>query len=213
MKKRSNLTGRSFSDGIELSKEGKHSLVVVTTEGRIIQKRHKRNVEDISQSESKASFGNIFILLLLIIPIYKIGKLADIMIYTAVAMILEIILLGITTSKETKEYHAAEHMIINAFEKYKRVPTIEELRKTSPYSPMCGSSSVVFCSITIFLLGLYCKYSSEVLEKISYAMLINIILYLSYSYKYIQIFMIKKPTEDKLHMALLALEELVKQLK
>ena len=27
MKKRSNLTGRSFSDGIELSKDGKHSLV------------------------------------------------------------------------------------------------------------------------------------------------------------------------------------------
>lgn len=211
MKKRSNLTGRSFLDGIELSKDGKYSLVVVTKEGKIIREHQKRNATDIPHKDGKEVVDNILILLLLSVPTFRMEKLADIMIYTAVAMILEVILLGITTSKETKEYHGAEHTIINAFEKYKRVPTIEELRRTSPYSPMCGSSSVVFCSITIFLLGLYCKYSSEVLDKISYVMIINIILYLSYSYKYIQIFMIKKPTEDKLNLALLALEELVKQ--
>lgn len=161
MKKRSNLTGRSFSDGIELSKDGKHSLVVVTADGKFVRKHHKRNAKDIPHEDGKEVVDNILILVLLSIPIFRMEELADIMIYTAVAMILEVILLGITTSKEAKEYHAAEHMVM--------------------------------------------------LEEISYVMLINIILYLSYSYKYIQIFMIKKPTEDKLYLALLALEELVEQ--
>jgi len=211
---RSNLTGRSFSDGIELSKNGKYSLVVVTTEGKIIRKPYKRNEKDLPKENGKEGIGNIFILLLLIIPIYKIDKIADIMIYTAVAMFLEMMSLGLTISKEAKEYHAAEHMVINAFEKYERIPTIEELRESSPYSPTCGSSSVMFCSIAILLIGLYCKYSStRMLYIISCGMIINIILYLSYSYKYIQAFVIKKPTESKLNVALQALEELVKQLK
>lgn len=213
MKKRrqSCLTGRSFEDGIELSMSGKHSLVLVN-KGKITRQHKKRG--DVKDLQQKDNIANIFILIILVTPFCVISNIADLMIYTAIAMFLEMILLGFTISDETKKYHSAEHMVINAFEKYQRIPTIQELRKTSPYSSTCGSSNVVFCSITIFLLGVYLKYSSrEMLYIISLVMIVNIFLYINNTYKYIQSFMLKKPTDAKLNVALLALEELLKQLK
>lgn len=214
MKKRNHscLLGRSFSDGIELSMLGKHSLVVVTGR-KIISKHEKReNVKELPMQEG--DIINILIIIMLIIPFYKISTIADVMIYTSVAMILEIISLGLTIKKEAKEYHAAEHMVINAFEKYERIPTLQELKETSFYSSMCGSNNIVFCSITIFLLGVYLKYSSrEMLYIVSLIMIINIVLYINNTYKYIQAFMLKSPTNEKLNLALLALEELIKQFK
>ena len=43
------------------------------------------------------------------------------------------------TGRTLAKFHAAEHMAANAYEKYKRIPTLEEIRKASKFSARCGS--------------------------------------------------------------------------
>jgi len=43
-------------------------------------------------------------------------------------------------NKKMRKYHAAEHMALSAYEKYKRIPTIEEVKKEDRFSPICGSN-------------------------------------------------------------------------
>lgn len=47
-------------------------------------------------------------------------------------------------------FHAAEHMVINAYNKYKRVPTFEEVKKSSRFSKYCGSNKII-CENVLFL--------------------------------------------------------------
>lgn len=214
MKKRSqSLTGRSFSDGIELSMQGKYSFATLK-EGKIITENTKKKFTNMSVKQIKDSIVKGFLVVILIIPICLISNFADIILYTSIATFLEIILFGLIISDEAKEYHAAEHMIIDAFIKYQRIPTMKEVKETSQYSPMCGSNNVLFCSITLFWVGLYVKYTSRgMLYIISCMIIINMILYVNNLYKFIQIFLLKKPSDKKLNLALVALEGLVKQLK
>ncbi len=43
-------------------------------------------------------------------------------------------------NKKMRKFHAAEHMTLSAYERYKRIPTIEEVKQEKRFSSVCGSN-------------------------------------------------------------------------
>lgn len=104
-------------------------------------------------------------------------------------------------SVEVRKFHAAEHMIVNAYRKLHRVPSIEELRKYSRFNSLCGTNlslAILFFCIP-YLIGYFFK-----LDYSLYAMII-IILELSLPlglFNFVQVFVTKKPTDKELNVAI-----------
>ena len=43
-------------------------------------------------------------------------------------------------NKNMRKFHAAEHMALSAYERYQRIPTVEEVKQEERFSPICGSN-------------------------------------------------------------------------
>ena len=59
-----------------------------------------------------------------------------------------------TTKNRTKMFHSAEHMVINAYTKLKRIPSLEEARNSSRFHNYCGTNNttvIVLDNFFIFL--------------------------------------------------------------
>jgi len=52
------------------------------------------------------------------------------------------------------KFHAAEHKVLNAYKKLKRIPTIEETKKFSRFSTQCGSIVRTFRIVMFFLFSI-----------------------------------------------------------
>lgn len=118
--------------------------------------------------------------------------------------------------KDLPKFHAAEHMAINAYEKLGRIPTIEELKKASRFSNLCGSVSKtingLYFLVSSITIAIFARYSIWIYIPICILVCaclsikkINV-LYL----KYFQILFTKKPTDRELKLALVALENFEK---
>lgn len=103
-----------------------------------------------------------------------------------------------------RQFHAAEHMIINSYSKLHRVPSIEELSQYSRFSINCGSNDMFSVLITciVTLLCVIFEFNSNL-----YLILILIILgfYGSCLISFIQFFTTKPPTERELKIAIIGL--------
>ena len=72
--------------------------------------------------------------------------------------------------RSSAKYHAAEHMVLNAYIKFQRIPTFKEVKQSSIFSKYCGSriiyhnliySILISCSIAFILQhGLIIYYTS-----------------------------------------------------
>ena len=80
--------------------------------------------------------------------------------------ICHIILLSIFVLRNFKErkseknvfkFHSAEHMIINAYKKLERVPSLEEIREFSRFSNSCGTN-VITQIVFSFILMFFCTF-------------------------------------------------------
>ena len=58
------------------------------------------------------------------------------------------------SDKTLARFHAAEHKVINAYKRYGGVPSMEELRQSSPYSKDCSSRSVIRSSVIDTMIAL-----------------------------------------------------------
>lgn len=58
-----------------------------------------------------------------------------------------------------QEYHAVEHKIVNAYQKYQRIPTVEEVKRESRFHSDCGTNKVletsIYCLLTSCFLWWY----------------------------------------------------------
>lgn len=62
----------------------------------------------------------------------------------------------------TARYHAAEHMVTNAYYKLQRIPTFDEVKKSSRFSKDCGSRREI-CKICMYtLISLATAFVSEI---------------------------------------------------
>lgn len=115
--------------------------------------------------------------------------------------------------KRMGRYHAAEHMAIGAYEKYKRVPTLAEIRTVSRFQENCGSR-VIFKRIGLFLpLSLIFLSASFVDIKVYIVewvimVIIAILTSRKSTVKYLQILVTNKPTDKELQVAIKGIKAL-----
>ena len=123
------------------------------------------------------------------------------------------------------QYHAAEHMTINAYLKYQRVPTMSEIEQSSPLSKNCGSlltiNHIVFYFVNAIFFGLInsCTHFIILLVLIITA---NILMNIGKErgwFRFFEYLVVRKPTKKQLRLAREGIsyyhetESLIKELK
>lgn len=123
--------------------------------------------------------------------------------------------------KSLGRFHSAEHMVVNAYNKLNRIPTLEELKKSSRFSNHCGSNKIN-CIIIVFT---FISFAGPFLIKmgiIKYLIImiltpiIIMILFSIGAINILQVFVTNKPTDVELQVAMEGLkkyEDLEKQIQ
>ena len=115
--------------------------------------------------------------------------------------------------RSTAKYHAAEHMVLNAFRDLKRVPTLEEIKHYSRFSEYCGSMEFIdkftihgLTSLLIALFGLF-PLSIHIFICIVY-LLILLFCNTGKVTKFLQVAVTTPPTDLELEVAIEGLSSL-----
>ncbi|MBR2289159.1 MAG: hypothetical protein IJ867_00690 [Clostridia bacterium] len=115
--------------------------------------------------------------------------------------------------RSTAKYHAAEHMVLNAFRDLKRVPTLEEIKHYSRFSEYCGSMEFIdkftihgLTSLLIALSGLF-PLSIHIFICIAY-LLILLFCNTGKVTKFLQVAVTTPPTDLELEVAIEGLSSL-----
>ncbi len=123
--------------------------------------------------------------------------------------------------KSLGRFHSAEHMVINAYNKLDRIPSLEELKKSSRFSNNCGSNktnSIIIMLVFISFVGPF-LIKMGVIQYLIIMMLMPIIIAVLSSVgamNIFQVFFTNKPNHVELQVALEGLkkyEDLEKQIQ
>lgn len=109
-------------------------------------------------------------------------------------------------AKSIARYHAAEHMAINAYQKYQRIPTIEEVNNSSRISKGCGSKEIIYkivqfvsiCLILAFYKGDYFNEIVLILLDVAFVGLANEKGWLTF----FQLLITEKPSNAEIEVAI-----------
>lgn len=109
--------------------------------------------------------------------------------------------------KSLGRFHSAEHMVINAYNKLDRIPTWEELKKSSRFSNHCGSNKANCIIIILAFISFAGPFliNMGVIKYLIIMMLIPIIIAVLSSVgaiNILQVFVTNKPTDVELQVAL-----------
>ena len=109
------------------------------------------------------------------------------------------------------KFHAAEHMVVNAYNKYQRVPTFEEVKKSSRFNKDCGSN-LIMCDI---VLGLSISINDAIIGIIGNVFIEFILLFIMMCItliviiggrkgwlKFFQYFITTPPTDKEIEVAI-----------
>lgn len=113
----------------------------------------------------------------------------------------------------TSMFHAAGHMVLNAYEKYQRVPTLEEVKKSSRYHKdgvyVYKISELLFKIVGCIVLTIFCRLS---LAYFIGALLSLILFWIAFTkldlLKYSEYFILSTPTDEQLEVVIYAFENL-----
>ncbi len=113
--------------------------------------------------------------------------------------------------KATGRFHSAEHMVTKAYEKYKRVPTMLEIKKMSRFERYCGSrkdiSKIVHFTLSALIIASYGYVSDYVYFGSAIILMVFSILEINFNLlRFLQIFVTNTPTEEELNVALAGIE-------
>lgn len=104
-------------------------------------------------------------------------------------------------------YHAAEHMVIKAYEKLQRIPTIQEARTFSRFSKRCDSNKIIFktiyytvLSICVVLIGFFNGSICILITSIS--IILILIADLKKWLRFFQVLFTNVPSDDELEVAI-----------
>ena len=124
------------------------------------------------------------------------------------------------TSGELR-FHSAEHMVINAFSKLKRIPTLKEIHKFSRFSKYCGSNETIFKILiyisivgSSFVLNIYENLMAFLLLSFVYFAIIFaiiIVLWQSDHLNFMQEFTTLPPTDKELKVAIAGASYFIEQ--
>lgn len=126
--------------------------------------------------------------------------------YTFMILSVFVITTFIERKKEKNAYkfHSAEHMVLNAYRKLKKVPSLEEIREYSRFSNSCGTNVTTQMAMSFTLMFL-CTFISNPLYRLIGMLFANIIViillqcgFLNFLQKYTTI----TPTDKELSVAI-----------
>lgn len=106
--------------------------------------------------------------------------------------------------KNAYKFHSAEHMVLNAYRKLKRVPSLEEIRQYSRFSNSCGTNvttQMVMNFTLMFLCTFICNPLYRCIGMLSVNIIVLILLqcgFLNFLQKYTTI----TPTDKELSVAI-----------
>lgn len=107
-------------------------------------------------------------------------------------LIINFIILHFTPyGRLNAQYHAAEHMVVNAYEKYQRIPTMIEIEKSSPFSERCGSLLLINHIIIKFVYGIFFGLLPSCSLFISYwiiLLVVTIFMFVAKKYEWFRFF-------------------------
>ncbi|MBQ9280385.1 MAG: DUF1385 domain-containing protein [Clostridia bacterium] len=114
------------------------------------------------------------------------------------------------SGKDTARFHAAEHMSINAYHKYQRIPTITEIKHSSRFSDICGSVGFAKLALipslfyTIYLLSqlLVQDHTARFILMTLDVVLTLFLLFSKKLFTYFQIFLTAPPTDNEIMLAI-----------
>lgn len=106
------------------------------------------------------------------------------------------------------KFHGAEHMAINAYDKLKHIPTLEEIKRFSRFSKHCGSMQVINKTVMFVLISV----NMLVPSIISLLILLFVFLFMEIAcftglFRFLQVFFVSKPTDAELLLAIQGLKE------
>lgn len=109
--------------------------------------------------------------------------------------------------KTAGRYHAAEHQVINAYEKFKRIPTMDEVKNTSMFSKQCPSRSMIskitYFTLLSIVIALSAFVSTYVYIILFGLLILSIVLENKLNhFRFLQMLLMNKPTEAELKVAL-----------
>lgn len=108
--------------------------------------------------------------------------------------------------QDLARFHSAEHMVSNAYAKAQRVPTMEEIKKSSRFDRYCSSRIYINKILMFGMLCIVICLSGFVPIHIYFMLVAAILIFTVIQQKYnifrfLQVFCTKKPTDKELKVA------------
>lgn len=219
MRKEKLKAGESFENGILFYSESHPGYIAIATAdingvktkwtkydefSRIKNKEDKESNINLSCFYTTILVWIILCLLFLLgIKVFSIG-LASI---TAIYFTIQIQMEDKMQRTKYRKYHAAEHMTIKAYNKLKRVPTIEEIRRYSRFSNKCSTNIILLIVVTCAVLFVG-SFIQNPLIFIMYFCSSEIIVYIIARcgfLNFLQIFTTDIPSDRELRVSIKAL--------
>lgn len=105
------------------------------------------------------------------------------------------------------KFHSAEHMVVNAYRKFQRIPTFREVKQSSRFSKYCGSRILYHNIVESILMSLIIVLSSKYGILFCYLGFIFINMFMSIVkrmglLKFLQIFVTSPPSNVEIQIAL-----------
>lgn len=110
-------------------------------------------------------------------------------------------------SQSIARYHAAEHMVINCYEKLKRIPTFEEVKKASRFHKRCGSRVRINNMVMNLLVSLSTVFVANwsIIFHLVFCILILIFRIFADEkgwLRFLQVFVTAKPSDEDIKLAI-----------
>ncbi|MCI8444376.1 MAG: DUF1385 domain-containing protein [Clostridia bacterium] len=106
--------------------------------------------------------------------------------------------------RSTAKFHAAEHMVINAYQRLQRIPTFKEVKNFSRFSKKCGSRRILYKISTHSLISLAIAFLPECNYLFLYLFIHIFMIIANYKgwLEFLQVFITTPPSDSEIELAI-----------
>lgn len=177
-----------------------------------VAEKKSQNDEQEKKEDEKLLFMTLSLSGPMILPLFRLlclniwnpRILPILVLNTIICLILSLFINRIVFKSlyiKERQFHAAEHMIVNAYNKLNKIPTIEELSQASRFSRFCGTNALAMllslCIVILLLLyGVNARLCLEILLATLFSEILGCL-------NVFQLFTTKKPSKMELKVAII----------
>jgi len=112
----------------------------------------------------------------------------------------------------TAKFHGAEHKVLNAYKKLQRIPTLEEARKFSRFSKLCGSRAIIYRMFMFTLLTatiIFILHHNSIIYFITVLAIVGFVIICEKHglLNFLQVFVTSKPSDKEINLAIEGLKQ------